>query len=136
MKNPKLGETPLEIAESVLLDAGKAIRDRLVEHGHTERSFRMVGELWSTYISHAYTSRDELHLQPHDIAQMMALTKIARAVYGYSMDNFIDGAGYTALASMLTPTPKAESKKSTVIAMGGPNDYTGKNMPVQKQEEQ
>lgn len=109
--NPKLRDTPLEIAEGTLLDAGDAIRARLKEHGHTERSFRMIGELWSTYISHAYTSRDELHLQPHDIAQMMALTKIARAVYGYSMDNFIDGSGYTALASMLTPNPNASVSK-------------------------
>jgi hypothetical protein len=42
---------------------------------------------------------------------MMALLKVARGVYGYSIDNFTDGAGYTALAAMLTPDP---SKKSPV----------------------
>jgi hypothetical protein len=104
--NPKLRDTPLEIAEGTLLDAASTIRGRLEEHGHTERSFKMIGELWSVYISHAYTARDDLMLKPHDIAQMMALLKVARAVYGYSMDNFTDGAGYTALASMLTPKPK------------------------------
>jgi hypothetical protein len=99
-------ETPLEIAEGTLLDAGDAIRSRLKEHGHTERSFKMIGELWSVYISHAYTNRDDLQLKPHDIAMMMDLVKTARSVYGYSMDNFTDKAGYSALASMLTPAPK------------------------------
>jgi hypothetical protein len=112
--SPKLRDTPLDIAEGTLLDAGDAIRSRLKEHGHTERSFRMIGELWSVYISHAYTSRDELHLQPHDIANMMAIVKIARAVYGYSMDNFVDAAGYSALASMLTPAPKTSNVQPIV----------------------
>ena len=114
--NPKLKDTPLEIAESVLLDAGAAIRDRLKEHGHTERSFKMIGELWSVYISHAYTSREELRLKPHDVAQMMAMLKIARAVYGYSLDNFIDGAGFTSLAAMLTPVPEQPVKAPMIIA--------------------
>jgi hypothetical protein len=104
--NPKLKNTPLEIAEGTLLDAASTIRERLTEHGHTERSFKMIGELWSSYITHAYTARDKLQLQAHDVAQMMTLVKMARAVYGYSMDNFTDSAGYTALAAMLTPPPK------------------------------
>jgi hypothetical protein len=130
MKNPKLGETPLEIAESVLLDAGDAIRKRLDEHGHTERSFRMIGELWSVYMTHAYTARDELKLQPHDVAFMMDLMKTARAVYGYSRDNFVDKAGFTSLAAMLAPKPAKEPKRPTVIAMSGPVQQP------QQQEEQ
>ena len=114
--NPKLKDTPLEVAESVLLDAASAVRQRLEEHGHTERSFKMIGELWSNYITHAYTSREELHLQAHDVAQMMTLVKIARATYGYSMDNFIDSAGYTALAAMLTPEPKESVRTSKMPA--------------------
>jgi hypothetical protein len=126
--NPKLKDTPLEVAESVLLDAASAVRSRLEEHGHTERSFKMIGELWSNYITHAYTSRDELHLQAHDVAQMMTLVKIARATYGYSMDNFIDSAGYTALAAMLTPEPeKPKLPKVTQLTT---------NMPVNKLPEQ
>ena len=92
---------PLDIAEKVLLDAAGLIRERLKEHGHTERSFKMVAELWTNYIKHSYTIRGENKLLPYDVAQMMALMKMARSVYGYSMDNFTDGVGYTALAAML-----------------------------------
>lgn len=115
MNNPRIKADPLAISESVLLDAGNAIRERNKEHGHTERSFKMIGELWSIYITHAYTSRDDLMLKPHDIAQMMSLVKIARAVYGYSLDNFIDGAGYTALAAMLTPAPQKTADIRPII---------------------
>jgi hypothetical protein len=101
--NPNIKPDNLSLAESVLLDAGQAIRDRSKEHGHTERSFGMIGDLWTNYITHAFTIRGETKLYPHDIAHMMSLIKVARAVYGYSVDNFVDGVGYTALAAMLTP---------------------------------
>lgn len=101
--NPNIKPDELSIAESVLLDAGQAIRDRSKEHGHTERSFGMIGDLWGAYITHAFTIRGETKLYPHDIAHLLDLLKTARSVYGYSKDNFVDKAGYTALAAMLTP---------------------------------
>lgn len=103
--NPAIIPDPLEIAEGILLDAGNAIRERNKEHGHTERSFRMIGDLWTNYITHAFTIRGEPKLYPHDVAMMMDLVKTARAVYGYSKDNFVDKAGFTSLAGMLTPEP-------------------------------
>ena len=103
--NPNVKPDELSLAESVLLDAGNAIRERSREHGHTERSFKLVGEMWSSYMAHAFTIRGEAGLKAYDVAQMMTLLKIARAVYGYSIDNFVDGAGYTALAAMLQPPP-------------------------------
>jgi hypothetical protein len=93
----------LDVSEKVLLDAGDAIRARLKEHGHTERSFTMIAEMWTTYIKHSFTSSNGVHLRPYDVAQMMNILKMARSVYGYSEDNFVDGAGYTALAAMLHP---------------------------------
>jgi len=101
--NPNIKPDNLTLAETVLLDAGQAIRDRSKEHGHTERSFGMIGDMWGAYITHAFTIRGETKLYPHDVAYMMSLIKVARAVYGYSVDNFVDGVGYTALAAMLTP---------------------------------
>jgi len=98
-----MNTTDLSQSEKVLLDAGDVIRQRLKDHGNTERSFQMIADMWSSYINHSFTSRGEVRLRPYDIAQMMALTKMARSVYGYSEDNFVDGAGYTALAAMLHP---------------------------------
>ena len=95
----------LEVAEKILLDAGNAIRRANREHGHTLKSFTMIGEMWSTYITHIFTMRGSNKLEPRDVAHMLSLLKQARAVYGYSEDNFVDGAGYTSLAAMLTPPP-------------------------------
>lgn len=96
----------MDIAEKVLLDAGDTIRHRLKDHGHTNRSFGMIADLWTNYIAHTFTIRGETKLYPHDVAKMMALIKVARSVYGDSHDNFVDGAGYLALAAMLEPPRK------------------------------
>jgi hypothetical protein len=104
--NPNIRPDQLDIPEKILLDAADAIRRGNVEHGPTQRSFDMIGEMWSTYITHVFTLRGNNRLQAHDVAHMLALLKQARAVYGYSEDNFVDGAGYTSLAAMLTPSPE------------------------------
>jgi hypothetical protein len=106
--NPNIKPDELSIAETVLLDAAKAVRDRNVEHGHTERSFTLIADLWSSYIGHCYTIRGDTRLRPYDIAMMMDLVKTARAVYGYSLDNFVDKAGYSGLAAMLQAEPPKE----------------------------
>ena len=93
----------LNHAETILLDAGNEIRRANAEHGHTEKSFAMVAELWSTYIRHALTFRGHHNLSPYDIAQMLSLLKKARSIYGNSRDNFVDDTGYTSLAGMLKP---------------------------------
>lgn len=104
----------LDIAEKILLDASDQIRRANKEHGHTLLSFTMIGEMWSTYITHIFTMRGNNKLEPHDVAHMMALVKQARAVYGYSMDNFVDNAGFMSLAGMLTPPPTKETVKPPV----------------------
>lgn len=114
--NPNIKPDELSIAESILLDAGQAVRDRSKEHGHTERSFGLIGDLWGNYITHAFTIRGETKLYPHDVALMMDLVKTARSVYGYSKDNFTDKAGYTALAAMLTP-PKDNGREMSTKTM-------------------
>lgn len=94
-----------DVRQKVLADAAKIIRRRGNEHGHTERSFTMIAELWSTYIKHVAPMRE---LNAYDVAQMMTLVKKARATYGFSIDNFTDDAGYTALAADLHPKMKSK----------------------------
>jgi hypothetical protein len=109
--NPNIKPTDLTVSEKVLLDAGDAIRQRLKEHGHTERSFGMIADMWSVYINHSFTIRGEVKLRPYDVAQMMTMVKKARSTYGYSEDNFTDDAGYTSLAAMLHPDREPKDEK-------------------------
>jgi hypothetical protein len=62
----------------------------------------MIGQLWNVYLDHARLRRGNEFIQPRDVAQMMIMVKIARSLYGHSRDNFVDAAGYSALAAMLT----------------------------------
>lgn len=94
-------------ARQILSDAAEQVTVKGREHGAAFDSFNMIGGLWGVYLDHLHIKRSgaDTAIQPHDVAQMMVLVKIARAMYGYSDDNFIDAAGYTALAAMLIPSP-------------------------------
>ena len=92
---------PTDIPEQILRETIDEVNSKGDEHGDTEMSFNMISELWSTYVSHAHTIHAESWITPHDVAQMLALLKIARSVYGFSRDNYVDAAGYTAIAAML-----------------------------------
>ena len=74
-----------------ILDNAKAIvlGHREQDYGSPENNFRIIAELWSTYIGYNIT--------PVDVAMMMALLKIARIRSGTATeDSFIDLAGYAA----------------------------------------
>jgi len=90
-------------ATDVLSKAQKAIDDGTEVHGDTYRSFEMIGQLWATYIGHTMTVHKKVHLTPRDVATMMMMVKQVRSVYGHSPDNYVDAAGYAALAAMLDP---------------------------------
>ena len=94
---------PATIHETVLQEAIEQVRVKAEIHGDTRPSFEMIASLWSTYIRHAHLQHPEEWVSPKDVAQLMALLKIARSVYGDNEDhdNFVDGAAYTALAAML-----------------------------------
>lgn len=79
--------------EDVLQKAIRAVSyDREAEYGSPESNFELTADLWSDYL------RTDITM--HDVAIMMILLKVARATHGESHeDNYIDIAGYAALAA-------------------------------------
>ena len=75
--------------------------DRAATHGDAENSFSEIAKLWDWWLQNRPVP--EAELLPEDVAMMMALFKIAR-ISGNSQhdDNFIDLAGYCALAGEIS----------------------------------
>ena len=90
-------------AQEVLARAAKAVDRNTQVHGDTQRSFDFIAQMWSTYIGHAMAQRKQVALTGFDVANMMIMVKQARSIYGQSVDNQIDIAGYAAIAAMLNP---------------------------------
>lgn len=81
----------LEEAKSIIMER------REEKYGSPHYNFKNIAAFWSIYIDKELTSKD--------VAIMMALLKISRIKTGtkidYIDDNFIDLAGYSALAAEL-----------------------------------
>lgn len=73
--------------------------DRTDVYGNPENSFADIAHLWNWYL--------ELNekIRPDDVAVMMILLKVARAKYCEKLDNYVDIAGYAALAGELMSKP-------------------------------
>lgn len=70
--------------------------DREVEHGDASNNFKMVSDLWSTYLG--------VDIFPHEVPMMMVLYKVARTTENpYNVDNYVDTCGYGALAGEQVP---------------------------------
>jgi hypothetical protein len=86
---------------------------RQTTHGKAERSFTAIAGLWNAYIQ----ARKLPHaaLEDFDVAHMMQLLKIARALQGDAAepDHAIDNCGYGALAGELMT--KAVKPKEAVV---------------------
>jgi hypothetical protein len=92
--------SPTKAAEDALQDALEAIRLGSEKHGDTEPSFRLIAEMWTSYIQHVFLQGGE-SLEAHHVATMMTLLKVGRSVYGQVDDNYVDMAGYAALSVYL-----------------------------------
>jgi len=69
--------------------------DRSRLHGDVRTSHARIAALWSAYLGYPITS--------HDVALMMLLLKVARtAGETFNLDNYVDAAGYAAIAAELT----------------------------------
>ena len=77
-------ETALEIVEG----------DRASTHGEIRENHTNIARLWNAYLSSCLGE-----LKASDVANMMELLKVARRKQGvFNPDDYIDGAGYAAVA--------------------------------------
>lgn len=63
--------------------------DRRDQYG--DDTFQTVAVMWSAYLG--------VEVKPHQVAEMLAILKIARNRHKPKLDSFIDGIGYLALAA-------------------------------------
>lgn len=84
--------------EEILSAAKKCVcGDRDQQYGSPENSFKVIANLWFSYLHGKKLIKDGVYILAEDVAAMMALFKIARIATGQNKeDNWIDIAGYAA----------------------------------------
>lgn len=88
------------------LDRARALvaGDRAKSHGDKLDNHENIAALWDAYVRRAAYMKHRLHVPPstigpEDVASMMELLKVARRLAGdFNEDDFVDGAGYAAVA--------------------------------------
>lgn len=100
-----------------ILDTAKkcVCGDREQDYGSPESNFQTIADLWAAYLQGCGVTID--FLEPHDVAAMLALLKIARIASGHAKaDNWVDLAGYAACGGEIQSvavnpvTPDTEGK--------------------------
>lgn len=80
--------------------------DRAATHGEAEDNFALIAAYWSLHLGQPVTARD--------IGPMMALFKLARVKSNPAhADNYVDGAGYLAIAGELATENKLPNEGIT-----------------------
>ena len=71
---------------------GYVTKDRAADHGDMEDNFRTIASYWNTHLGLI-----EGFIEPHDVAVMMTLLKVARIKQNEKhLDNWVDACGYMA----------------------------------------
>lgn len=87
-------EETMSEREEIAIEACVTIgTDRNNEYGEPEDCFARIASLWAAYLG--------CDIAPEEVAWMMVLLKACRAEHGYKRDNYIDAAGYAAIAGEL-----------------------------------
>jgi hypothetical protein len=98
----KLSELPTVTRKSILDGAIVCTcTDRNEQYGEPEDNFKVIADMWSTYITGRYAPPGtSIKIYEEDAAVMLSLFKIARFVTAQTpkADTFIDIAGYAACA--------------------------------------
>lgn len=80
-------------AGDFLTEAKAIIQDRGMDYGHPSDNMARTAALWSSYL--------EMPITDYQVANCMALVKLARSMESGKVDNYIDGAAYMAIAGQL-----------------------------------
>jgi len=85
--------------EEILAEAARIIsRDRNLSHGDAYKNHAEIAEYWNIFLDDKL--KPMANITPSDVALMMILLKISRNNKGkeFNIDNFVDMAGYAAIA--------------------------------------
>ena len=83
-------------------------KDRNVTHGDAEDNFRIIAQLWETYLNNTPPQS----LNSTDVAIMMCLFKVARLMANpKNMENWHDLAGYAACGGGIVMKKLEEEKR-------------------------
>ena len=87
--------------EYILREAARIVcGDRNAQYGEPEDNFRVIAELWETYVRERCVSLGaDVCINAADVAMMMVLLKVARTFCATKADTYIDIAGYAACAA-------------------------------------
>lgn len=73
--------------------------DRHKQHGDLLVNHQCIAGMWNGYLLARIVSGKPNELSAEDVVSMMELLKIARRLNGAdNVDNYVDGAGYAAIA--------------------------------------
>ena len=128
-----------KVATYILGTANKVVTtERGGQHGGAEDSFQMIGHFWSVYLTNTNSQRGVpgINITPKDVAQMMVLLKIARNVHGQLKDDdFVDQAGYTALAAALAGIQAPEAVAVAATKPAAPDSRNTLQAELDRQAE-
>ena len=92
--------------------------DREDKHGDKVQNHENIARLWSGYIQNK--TKLNIQLLPEDVANLMALLKIARTQAGqHNIDDYVDACGYSAIAGEI-----AEKRTELSTTLGENNAKT------------
>ncbi len=83
-------------------------KDRTAVHGEPEDNFATIAKFQEVYLSAITKNRIDPTLQPHDVAILNILQKIARIIQTpHHLDHWIDIAGYAACGGQCVNDPNS-----------------------------